>query len=179
MKYYDEILDKRFADELYRDLLTGPWFANNTANRKTFPYKEKGSHLLMGTNIYTRENDYITRTSNLAPTFIGLFEHLCKYFNLNLYLIQISANLQFFGSDGTFHRDGEDNEQVFMLFLCNEILDKKIGGQFINETRDSSVDFRHGRIIEFKASDSHKGLAFNKPYIPRISVRFYAKKINE
>ena len=179
MKYYDDILDKRFADELYSDLLKCPWYAQNIANRHTFPYGEKGTHLLLGITILNLTYTVFRKDveDRIVEKFLSLFEHLCKRFNKRLQLKAIDANLQFKGLDGSFHVDGADNEEVFILLLCNEILDKESGGQFINETHNSSVDFRHGRIIEFKASDSHKGLAFNTPYLPRISVKFCAQKI--
>jgi len=48
--------------------------------------------------------------------------------------------------------------------------------EFINQTIDQTVKFRHGRIINFKATDTHRALSFNKPYIPRISVQFLGQK---
>ena len=180
MIYHDDILDKRFSDELYSDLLKCPWYADNIANRHTFPYGEKGTHLLLGTTILNLTYPIFKKDveENIVKKFLGLFEHLCQRFNKRLRLKAIDANLQFKGLDGSFHVDGADNEEAFILLLCNEILDKESGGQFINETQDSIVDFKHGRIIEFKASDSHKGLAFNTPYVPRISVKFYAQNLD-
>ncbi|SVC81619.1 uncharacterized protein METZ01_LOCUS334473, partial [marine metagenome] len=35
MEVLDDFLDKRFSDELYFDLLNGPWYASNIANRYT------------------------------------------------------------------------------------------------------------------------------------------------
>ena len=104
--------------------------------------------------------------------FIDLFEHLCNIFNINLKLKDISANLQFFGQDGTFHTDGNAKETVFILMLCNKTLAPDIGGNFINQDTNADISFKHGRVITFKANNKHKGLAFNKPYIPRISIKF-------
>jgi|TARA_B100000085_G_scaffold96635_1_gene87714 hypothetical protein len=172
MHTLDNILDKRFVDELYYDLLKSPWYVDNIAGRYTFPYGEKGTHVLMGNDIYLRENNYTAKTTPLTSKFISLFEHLCKSFNVDLYLKQISANLQFHGSDGTFHCDGNSDHQVFILMLCNEDLPKSPGGQFINKTQNKKVSFKHGRVFTFNAAEIHRADAFNKPYIPRISVKF-------
>ena len=64
----------------------------------------------------------------------------------------------------------------FILLLCNEIFDNDIGGEFINQTVGKTVKFRHGRIMNFEATDIHRGLSFNKPHIPRISVKFLGEK---
>ena len=63
-------------------------------------------------------------------------------------------------------------ETVFILMLCNKTLDPDIGGNFINQDTNEDISFKHGRVITFKANNKHKGLAFNKPYIPRISIKF-------
>tara|TARA_R100000773_G_C4219406_1_gene118001 strand:- start:2399 stop:2932 length:534 start_codon:yes stop_codon:yes gene_type:complete len=173
--YRDNILDKRFADELYWLLLNTPWHARNIANRNTYPYGDEGSHLFLGKQIFWKENEYdIYSEVNKQDMFkfINLFEHLCNTFNVNLKLKDISVNLQFFGQDGTFHTDGDEKETVFILMLCNKNLDQNIGGNFINQDTKEDISFKHGRVITFRANNKHKGLAFNKPYIPRISVKF-------
>jgi len=179
MKISDDLLDKRFVDELYYDLLNSPWYANNIANRTSFPYGEKGTHLLMSNDIYLRQNNYTAHTSNLTPKFISLFEHLCKCFDVNLYLKQICANLQFYGQDGTFHCDGNSKHLVFILMLCNENLPNNPSGEFINKDQNKKVSFKHGRVFMFNAAELHRANAFNKKYIPRITVKFCGEIIND
>tara|TARA_B100000470_G_scaffold136970_1_gene106143 strand:+ start:1124 stop:1669 length:546 start_codon:yes stop_codon:yes gene_type:complete len=179
MIFLDDILDKRFSDEIYFDLLNGPWYANNMANRYTYPYGEKGSHLLLGTTIYRPLSEYFSDTNlerKISVKFINIFNHLCFKLNKKLSLKSIDANLQFYGQDGTFHADGDQEDEVFILLLCNEIFDNDIGGEFINQTVGKTVKFRHGRIMNFEATDIHRGLSFNKPHIPRISVKFLGEK---
>lgn len=179
MEVLDDFLDKRFSDELYFDLLNGPWYASNIANRYTYPYGEKGSHLLLGNIIWNPLNEYFSDTNlelDISFKFINTFNRLCSKLNKKLILKSIRGNLQFYGQDGTFHVDGGDDYEVFILLLHNGILDSDIGGEFINQTIDQTVKFRHGRIINFKATDTHRALSFNKPYIPRISVQFLGQK---
>lgn len=177
--YKDNILDKRFADELYWLLLNTPWHARNIANRNTYPYGDEGTHLFLGKQIFYIENKYnIYSDINKIDMFkfIDLFEHLCIIFNTKLNLKDISVNLQFYGQDGSFHKDGEETQDVFILMLCNRNLDSDIGGNFINQNTNEDIPFKHGRVIFLNANDNHKGLAFNKPHIPRISVKFVGDK---
>ena len=54
MNYHDNLFDKKFLDELSYKLINSAWYANNAANRKSFPKGEYGSHLLLGQLIFKR-----------------------------------------------------------------------------------------------------------------------------
>ena len=58
IKYYDDIFDKIWVDEIAWKLINGPWHATNIANRSTWPYKAQGSHRLLGDNFYPGPNRY-------------------------------------------------------------------------------------------------------------------------
>ena len=173
--FKDDIFDKRFIDELYQLLINGTWKATNSANNYTWPYGEKGTHVLLGETIFIPLNKYQQRSSKTLEEqkiFLDTFDHLCKVFNDKLRLDEISTNLQFCGMDGSVHVDGLKNQIVYILMLSNNDLPNDIGGEFINTSTNSKFNFKHGRVIKLNAADKHQGLAFNKPNIPRISVKF-------
>ena len=87
-------------------------------------------------------------------------------------LVEICSNLQFKGMDGTLHKDGTKDQYAFILMLCNEEVEN-IGGEFIHIKR--KIPFKHGRLIQITADDSHKALSFKKPHIARLSVKWVGK----
>ena len=120
MNYHDNLFDKKFLDELSYKLINSAWYANNAANRKSFPKGEYGSHLLLGQLIFKRfDNDFIEYFDDreLVETLINCFRFLCNNFKANLRLSEIATNLQFKGMNGTNHTDGNSNQHVFLLLL--------------------------------------------------------------
>ena len=178
MKFYDDIFDQRFLFELVYKLKYNAWYADNVANRKTFPYGDKGTHQFLGQKYFIRENDdqiIYNDNKQLSNILIDCYWAIQRFTGSNLRLAEIFSNLQYKGMDGTFHKDGSDNQKVYILMLSDEIPDtsiKDVGGEFINETFGEVAPFKFGRVIEFKASDSHKGMSFTEDNMPRISVRF-------
>ena len=181
MKCYDDIFDKRFLDVITHNLSASPWYATNIANRTTWPYGDKGTHKLLGALFFDRTDDnkitYNAHNIGLSHNFIDMFTAINNHTNNKLKLKQCQTNLQFTGMDGSFHTDGLDNETVYILMLCDEIIDDYIGGDFFNETTNEKVPFKYGRVIEFKASNAHKGLSFNKPHIARISIKWLGQNV--
>jgi len=182
VKVHDDFFDKRYLDELsHKFSYEESWKADNIANRETWPYGEKGSHLLLG-NVYFKRNDinHIFTSENKVSTneLINMFDRICFKLKNPLMLMEIAANLQFKSMDGTFHIDGSEDQTVFVLMLSSHLIEKNMGGEFIHGPTNTIVKYKLGRIVEFKAADPHKGLAFNKPYIPRISVKFVGCKLN-
>ena len=103
---FDNWFDKRFVCELSDRIthnLTDIKF-NNIANTNTWPYGNKGSHMLMGCTIFKRES--LNRTSVLheeAHTFFNIFERIEKNLNIKYYLKDIAINIQHSGCNGTSH----------------------------------------------------------------------------
>ena len=175
LKVYDDIFDKQWCDEISTELFKEPWYANNIANRKTWPYGNKGSHLLLGTTYFDRiNNNKISYGKNITLTnnLIDAFDHIQKISNKKLRLMEIQSNLQFYEMNGTLHLDGDDQETIFILMLCNENVNEDIGGEFYHKPSDTKVSFKHGRLIEQSGIDLHQGLAFNKPHIARYSIKW-------
>jgi hypothetical protein len=175
MKVHEDVFDKEWVDQISVGLFHEPWYAKGVANRKTWPFGNKGSHLFFHNTYFNRINDdNITYDKNFKLTdyLIKAFYHLKKISNKQLRLMEIGSNLQFYGMDGTIHKDGSDKETIFILMLSNETINEDIGGEFYHEPSDTKVPFKHGRLIEFNAADSHKGMAFNKPYIARYSIKW-------
>jgi hypothetical protein len=93
-------------------------------------------------------------------------------------LMEISTNLQFKHMDGTLHNDGTKEQSVFILMLSNNNIVEDIGGEFFHQPTNTSVSFEHGKLIEQNGVDLHRGFAFNKPFIPRMSVKFVGENEN-
>ena len=182
MKIFDDVFDKKFLDDLSYRLMNSAWFANNTANSKTWPYGNKGTHLLLGELYYLRVNDDVIKMSktaeDLSHSLKDSFYHLQKISNTKLKLIEIFANLQFKDMNGTNHIDGKNDETVFILMLSNEIIDEDIGGEFIHEDTKKIVKYKYGRVIQFNANEIHRAMAFNKPNIARLSIKWVGKKFD-
>ena len=166
IKYYDDIFDKYWVDEAAWKLINGPWHATNVANRSTWPYKAQGSHRLLGASFFPGPNRY---HPELTEMFMRSFEPIMAKVKRKMKLKEIATNLQFKGMDGTDHQDGYENESSFILMLSNEIISCK-GGEFISGK--DKVKFKHGRVIEIKASQMHRALAFKKAHVPRMSVKY-------
>tara|TARA_Y100000004_G_scaffold192825_1_gene254078 strand:- start:412 stop:942 length:531 start_codon:yes stop_codon:yes gene_type:complete len=173
IKIYDGKFDKRFTSELASKLIENPWSATNVANRYSWPYRETGSHRLLG-QIYFNNGIVNSKINDekLTQTLIEAFKHIQNISKKEMQLVEICSNLQFKGMDGTLHKDGTEDQYAFILMLCNEEVEN-IGGEFIHIKR--KIPFKHGRLIQITASDVHKALSFTKPHIARLSVKWVGK----
>ena len=180
MKIHKDIFDKKWLDELSYSLMDEPWFASNIANRKTWPYGLKGTHLLLGQNYFKRiDIDHINYGKNLSITnnLIASFSAIENRLNQKMELQEIATNLQFHGMDGTLHKDSHhEDDYTFILTISNELITEDMGGEFHHQPTETLVPFKFGNVIEIKGLDFHRGLAFKKPYIPRISVKYVGRK---
>ena len=176
IEYVDDVFDLLWSTEIAHKLVKAPWYPNNTANRKGWPYFEKGSHTFFGKLFFKKYNaydiQYDPHDNELNFTLINAFGHILKYFQMNANLTTIDGNLQFKGMDGSTHVDGPDNQVVFILMLCSQDLPDKIGGEFIHLPSKKKIPFKHGRLIKMRASDPHYAKAFNKPNFSRISIKW-------
>ncbi len=183
MQYLDNIFDKKYSDEVAHILRNDtPWSANNIANRFSWPYEFKGSHILLGSKIFRCIDTYKYEyhpNKEFAFSLIDAFHQISFRFQKKLILKGISANLQLKGMDGTLHTDGDSDTTVFIYMLTDDYTDDNLGGEFYNDTLKETVSFRHGRVIEMNASHEHNGRSFNQNNICRFSIRFTGKNINE
>jgi hypothetical protein len=178
LKIHEDIFDKRWLDELSATLIEEKWSCNNIANRSTWPYGNKGSHMIMGNLYFQRANDneiYYNDNKRLTKMLIHAFEGI-ENKTQKMKLHEITANLQFCGMDGSMHTDGTAEHFVYIVMLSNDVIDKNIGGSFYHQPTDTSVPFKYGRVIEQNGLDLHKAYAFNKPNIARMSVKWVGTK---
>ncbi len=176
INFYDDLFDKKYLDDLSYALMKSSWTADNIANRNTWPYGERGTHLFLGNCFFRKINDnniIYNTNKQLSDELINLFYYINKKFKKNLELKWISANLQFMGMDGTDHTDGDENTVSYILMLSNEIISEDIGGEFV--VLNEKIKYKYGRLIEISANLLHKGLAFNKPNIARMTIRLTGK----
>jgi len=192
MRIYDDIFDKLFLLELSTWLMNNCTYkTNNVSNRTSVPYGFEGSHRLMGCNIYNNneggaeiywehmhKEHYSWSGSQEKPrekldSFWGMYRDIQKYSKNKCLLQGVDINLQFKGMDGTFHKDGADNQTAFIMMLAyHDIELENKGGEFFHEPSGEKVPFKQGRCIEMIASDSHRANAFNVSHIPRFSIKF-------
>ena len=137
IRIHDNVFDQKWIIELSSQLLKEGWTANNVANRNTFPYQESGTHRLLGKTFFLRQSHdniiYDHTNMNLCQNLINAFDHIRRISDMNMQLMEITGNLQFKDMDGSFHRDGFENQRAFILMLNNEQLPKNIGGAFIHK----------------------------------------------
>ena len=91
----DDHFDKRFLYNVFPIIECLGYKATNVAKRKTWPFGEKGSHRLMGIQIFNRSNvNRITQLHSEAQVFFDIFEEIEKVLGESLYLSTIEVNLQ-------------------------------------------------------------------------------------
>jgi hypothetical protein len=182
IKVHDNLFDYLYVVELAnRMLLNMSWKANNLANRYTYPYELTGTHRLLGNTLFLKKSD---TNIDFNPD-INFTKEIMKHFdfirfktnNKDLDLREIMCNLQFVGMDGTLHTDGGNDDISFILMLCNDRVPPDSGGEFCHDATKQKIPFVNGRLIEITASDLHCGLAFNKPSLTRLSIKWTGKKI--
>jgi len=174
IKIHDDVFDKKWVDDLAYHLSTNvSWIADNIAGRNSWPYGHHGTHRLMGRTFYRYNNrkDVTIYQKECFEDLAKAIEHL----NPNFELVEIFANMQFMGMNGSFHKDtnnGDPNYKVYIMMLTSDNLPNEyIGGEFIVKDGDV-VPFKQGRVIEFSGDVIHKGMAFNIPNTPRFSIKF-------
>lgn len=189
VQVYDDYFDEKFileVDEMTDHL---PLVLSNIANRYTYPYKTRGSHRLIGANLFARqgENDVF----NKCPREImGMYNHSINAIlknddgdtGVNVSLEGVSINVQPMGQDGTPHVDGKFNSgDRTLMYFVNHKWSKKYGGPFqiLNpETKEviNEIEFVPGRLVYFDGGLLHRGIApKNVPYIYRKSIVFRMK----
>jgi len=179
-RVYDDFFDKKWLDELTHRLIDAPWYANNVANSESWPYKVTGTHRILGDCFFNRISDNhieYNKDLQLSNILINSFDHIQVRVGRQLRLMEIFSNLQFAGMNSTIHKDGTDNQTAFILMLCNEEVHDMEGG-FYHEPTNSTIDYKYGRVIEFKASDPHQGLTFTKPGVARMTIKYLGTNVS-
>jgi hypothetical protein len=182
IQIHDDIFDKLFLDEISLWLmLECNWKTNNVANRRTYPYFIEGSHRLLGSAFYVNpegsverywehvfKTDYIEKLQQ----FWGMYESIQEHSKNKCMLQGIVGNLQFKDMNGTFHKDGDENQTVFIMMFAYHNIQEDMGGEFFHEASGEKIPFKQGRVIEMTASDFHRADAFNVSHIPRFSIKW-------
>lgn len=178
MKYFDDIFDDLYLRQLSQKVIESNCKSNNIAGRHTWPYGHKGNHKLMGSTLFERHNlsviHYDQANYELANQLIDPVYQIAMRMKQLPVLRLISTNIQFMGMEGTDHTDSvHPDDWSYILMLADEDTHgEDIGGHFINETQNVTVPFKHGRVVCFPCTDMHRGQAFTKPNIARLSVRW-------
>ena len=179
---FDDVFDKRYLHEFFDEVISPMGYnITNIANRKTQPYGNKGSHCLLGRQIFSRDG------VNEIQDFDDSFYEFMKMYNIienvigeRLYLQMISVNLQPYGIDGTCHRDAEHDDEFTVLVMTNPEWEKEWGTAAFQllEKYDNNAqvieehEYVPGRVLLIPSIHPHRGLAPTKPYIYRSSVVF-------
>lgn len=171
------------------------WTFDNVANRHLFDYYPhnpgKGTHRFWGATLYS------DISNDLKPPIAELDENMwdftrwllgfvqSKFNNCHIKLVEIQLNGQSMGMDGTTHvdtlTDTNPDLDYTLMYFPNSEWGKDWGGEFqfmdkIDKNEEDkpqvlkSLDYIPGRLILFKASIPHRGLAPLKPYILRKSI---------
>ena len=184
VQIWDDLLDDRFILDLDEESNLYPWTLNNVANRKSYPYGHKGSHLFWAVTLYNASNP------NPPPKLSSNIENLYSYL-VNKVIVQrfnllyISLNGQSLGQMGSCHTDGPANSQNYTLMVfLNYKWKADWGGDFqiLKESNNNSevlhsIKYVPGRVILFDGNLPHRGLAPLEPYVVRKSLVFRLEKI--
>lgn len=176
-KIIDDVFDELYLHEFY-DILTYQvsYVFSNVANRRTVPYGNKGSHRLLGSTLFSREN--INRVNILHPIcnkFFDMFEMIEGVLKEQFYLSMINVNVQYYKCNGTVHDDGSRGEYTIMV-MTNPLWEKSWGGQFqivdSNHNVIEEYEYVPGRILFFPSEVLHRGLGPESEYIYRTTTVF-------
>ena len=89
-----------------------------------------------------------------------------KILGKKLLLYRVQTNIQFFGMESAFHKDGGSKEWTFLV-CANDNLDLSWGGPFVIHTNDTARDYKNVPILPnkgilFRADLEHFGSAPNR-----------------
>ena len=97
MRVIDNVFDNRYLFELVDKLKKTAWYPDNIANVSTYPYGNVGSHVLLGSSFFFREDintiDY-GADRNFSLELIQTFYAIQRAAGRNLMLYEISGNMQ-------------------------------------------------------------------------------------
>ena len=161
-----------------------PYYPNNIANRKSFPNNERGTHILLGSQIYLKRglNNILTRGDNhLIGRLQDAFNYFTSEFKQIRELLKILINCQFPHMDGSLHTDNTNNssnQTTYVLMLASDYSEKLEGGGFYHKPSDQLIDFKMGRLVEFNAAEIHQGLSFKNKSVIRFSVAWTCNNLN-
>ena len=98
-----------------------------------------------------------------------------KLLHRNVELIRINTNIQFFGQESSFHKDGDDGSWTLVLF-CNFNWNSTWGGEFVVRNLENDyfyVAFIPNNGVLIPGWLDHTGMAPNRlSNQPRISLAF-------
>lgn len=176
----DDFFDAEFLAKLESKLLDIPVYSTNVANATSFPAGNVGSHRLFGVDIFARES--VNRVDALhkdASTFFDAFDLIEQHLfaGVPVFLKRIDINLQYYGQDGTGHKDGSDDSDVTVMIMNNTRWKSEWGGQFqiLGDDRETIVEeheYIPGRVLIFPGKLWHRGLAPLTPYGYRYTTVF-------
>ena len=103
-------------------------------------------------------------------------KYVCeKYIGKRLKLHRINTNIQFFGQESDFHKDGFEGSWTLNLFV-NKDWDTLWGGHFVVQTEDKDYfyyPYIPNNAILFPGNLEHMGHAPNVcSWIPRLTIAF-------
>ena len=187
VQIWDDLIDDRFLLDLDEESNTWDWHLSNIANIKSFPYGNKGSHLLWGTTLFDpNTSESWGRIENCSKNVIQLYQYFTNHILKEKYKLEkIEVNGQSLGQNGTTHIDNDYNDggRTLMVFI-NFKWQKEWGGNFqlLEEYNDNAkiiknIEYTPGRIILFNGNIPHRGLAPTEPYIVRKSLVYRIKKV--
>ena len=176
VQIWDNLIDDRFLLDLDEESNIYPWTLTNGANKKSFPYKKKGSHLFWGCDIFL---------DKIPEKIEKLYHYLIDEVIQQPYKLKlIQLNAQSVKQDGKVHVDNALNigDRTLMVFF-NFKWQKEWGGEFqLLEKFDNNskviknVEYVPGRVILFDGGIPHRGLAPTEPYVVRKTLVYRLEK---
>jgi len=177
IQIWDNLIDDRFLLDFDEESNHYHWKLDNIANRYSFPYNKKGSHLFWGVGIplESQPKSISNLYSYLSENFLGP--------NYKLHYIQING--QSMGQQGAGHFDRKYgvNQKSLMVFF-NYKWNKEWGGEFqlLKENSNEievikNIEYVPGRIILFDGNILHRALAPKEPYVIRKSLVYGLEKL--
>ena len=178
IQVFDDVFNQQFIKELHDICIGIPLRSGNIANRLDPKYGGKGSHNLLGCNLFVKQSPYIYESICPLPIMRAL-EHIAdNVIKKKFELTNIDMNAQVMSMNGTTHTDGND---YTILLMPNSEWNSEWGGQleFLeNDEVVGSVPYMSGRVVFFKGDIPHRGLAPIVPYVYRFSIAYRVKLIS-
>lgn len=187
LKVYDDLFTDDFIMEMSKAAHRLPWKYTNVANRNQFPVSSmfaKGTHRFFGSVLWDDKGGYNIE-NNTPKEFMDVLDFFLDkgFFDENVRMHSIDANLQVYGQDGTGHIDDfmADGTDRTVLLYCHHEWKEEWGGalEILNEDEEviESILPMPGRVVYLDSSVLHRARAPLVKDVARMSIAYRMQAI--
>tara|TARA_B100000900_G_scaffold76722_1_gene61428 strand:+ start:148 stop:678 length:531 start_codon:yes stop_codon:yes gene_type:complete len=164
---YKDFLPKLFMLQLYGHILNTPHRYGHTSHA----HKDKDANKW-----------YVCRLGDEKFLSRAVLSFICEKTKLYLNLLEIYANIQYAGQNGSFHIDNKSQHTRTAIIMLSPTLSKDSGTFEIKEEGTNKIEthsFEQNKLLWFKSCLEHKGNAPLEPGPPRVTLAVKTEVLSE